>query len=74
MNILTGNPGTGKACNLIKDIHRNGAITGIGKPEPLIGEGDKYSRRIDEKNRLVYKYGENRELYIISCKGHYDDK
>ncbi|MDR1482294.1 MAG: type II toxin-antitoxin system YoeB family toxin [Synergistaceae bacterium] len=32
-----------------------------------------YSRRIDEYNRLVYTGDENRNLRIISCKGHYDD-
>ena len=39
---------------LIKDIERNGY--GIGKPEKLIGDRQDYwSRRIDEKNRLVYR-------------------
>jgi len=57
---------------LIKDIERNGLSDGIGKPEPL-----KYrkgwSRRIDQSNRLVYDSDENGNLWIISCKGHYDD-
>jgi toxin YoeB len=40
---------------LIKDIQRNG-YTGIGKPEPLSGNFSGYwSRRIDAKNRLVYR-------------------
>lgn len=39
---------------LIKDIERNGN-QGIGKPEALKGDLQGYwSRRIDEKNRLVY--------------------
>ena len=40
---------------LIQDIDRNG-YDGIGKPEPL-GENWSgfWSRRIDEKNRLVYR-------------------
>lgn len=51
---------------LVKDIERNGAETGIGKPEPLKENLNGYwSRRIDEKNRLVYKI-ENDELQIIS--------
>ena len=56
---------------LIKDISRNGAFQGIGKPEPLKGDLQGwYSRRIDEKNRLVYKIvGEN--LKIAQCKEHY---
>lgn len=40
---------------LIKDIERNG-YDGIGKPEKLMGDRQDYwSRRIDEKNRLVYR-------------------
>lgn len=57
---------------LIKDIERNGLLNGIGKPEKLIGR-DAYSRRIDEKNRLVYNIDENGYIYILACKGHYDD-
>ena len=57
---------------LIKDIERNNLAEGIGKPEPL-----KYrkarSRRIDHENRLVYTMDANRNLLIISCKGHYED-
>ena len=44
-----------KINTLIKDIERNG-YEGIGKPEKLIGDRQDYwSRRIDEKNRLVYR-------------------
>ena len=57
---------------LIKDIERNGLSIGIGKPEPL-----KYrkgwSRRIDQANRLIYDSDEKGNLWIISCKGHYDE-
>ena len=56
---------------LIKDIQRNGAMSGIGKPEPLKYR-DGYSRRIDESNRLIYDV-RNGELLIISCRGHYED-
>ena len=56
---------------LIKDIERNGAMVGIGKPEKLLNR-DGYSRRIDEKNRLVYDIDNDGYVYIISCKGHYD--
>ena len=45
-----------KINDLIKDIERNGALNGIGKPEALKGNFQGYySRRIDEKNRLIYK-------------------
>lgn len=58
---------------LIKDIQRSGAECGIGKPEALKGElSGFWSRRIDEKNRLVYRVtGSN--LEIVSCKTHYGD-
>ena len=56
---------------LIKDIERNGAAVGIGKPEKLLYR-DGWSRRIDEKNRLIYNIDEQGYLYIISCRGHYE--
>lgn len=56
---------------LIKDIERNGALKGIGKPE-ILKYRKAYSRRIDETNRLVYII-ENDNLIIIACKGHYED-
>lgn len=59
--------------NLIKDIERNGN-QGIGKPEPLKNNLQGYwSRRIDDKNRLVYKISNN-ELKIVQCRTHYNDK
>ena len=59
---------------LIKDIERNGASRGIGKPEPLKGNYQGwYSRRVDDKNRLVYKVQDN-SILIAQCKSHYGDK
>ena len=58
--------------DLIKDIQRNGFLSGIGKPEPL-KHRKAYSRRIDDNNRLVYIGDESQDLEIISCKGHYED-
>lgn len=57
---------------LIKDIQRNGLMTGIGKPEPLKGL-KAYSRRIDDANRLIYTGDREQDLVIIACKGHYED-
>ena len=55
---------------LIKDIKRNGN-EGIGKPEPLQHELSGYwSRRIDDKNRLVYKVSDNK-ITIVACANHY---
>ena len=56
---------------LIKDVIRNGVTKGIGKSEK-VRHIDGWSRRIDEKNRLLYKINEYGYLYIISCKGHYE--
>ena len=61
-----------KRINLIlKDIERH-PFEGIGKPEPLRADlSGLWSRRIDEKNRLVYLIRDN-TLHIFSCRGHYE--
>ena len=57
----------------IKDIERNGALNGIGKPEKLTNNlTGLYSRRINDKDRLVYKL-EDDYIVILQCKGHYSD-
>ena len=61
-----------RIATLIEDIHRNGAMKGIGKPERLKYRS-AYSRRIDQEHRLVYEIDKNGELHILSCKGHYED-
>lgn len=60
-----------KINDLIKSIERDGVMQGIGKPEPLRYRNG-YSRRIDEKNRLIYDI-KNGQLLLISCKGHYEN-
>ena len=56
---------------LLNDIERNGH-EGMGKPEALRYELSGYwSRRITEKDRLIYKFDET-TIYIAACKGHYD--
>ena len=60
--------------NLIEDIERNGH-DGVGKPEPLRNDmSGWWSRRIDDKNRLVYRLINNEAVEISQCKGHYGDK
>ena len=61
-----------KINELIKDIDRNG-YSGVGKPEALKGDlAGFWSRRIDEKNRLVYRiYLECIE--IVQCRTHYGE-
>ncbi len=57
---------------LLKDIQRN-SFEGIGKPEPLKQRLNCWSRRIDDKNRLVYSVINDNDIIILSCRGHYED-
>ena len=57
---------------LLKAISRT-PFEGDGKPEPLKGENGKWSRRINEKDRLVYRY-EDGQVTVYQCRGHYEDK
>lgn len=62
-----------KTNQLINDIARNGN-NGIGRPEPLCGNLSGYwSRRINDKERLIYRIDEN-NIYILACRYHYGDK
>ena len=62
-----------KINGLINDIARNGN-EGMGKPEPLRGNLSGYwSRRINAKERLVYRIDEN-NIYILACWYHYGYK
>lgn len=57
---------------LIEDVRRNGN-EGIGKPEPLTGNlTGWWSRRIDERNRLVYRLTDG-AAEIAQCRYHYGD-
>ena len=61
-----------KINKLIDDICRNGN-SGIGKPEPLIGDlSGFWSRRINVQDRFVYKIDEQ-NVYILSCRYHYSE-
>ena len=56
---------------LLKAIARS-PFEGDGKPEPLRGEQGKWSRRINERDHLVYRYRDG-QITIYQCRGHYDD-
>ena len=59
--------------SILKDISRN-PYEGIGKPEGLKGNLSGYwSRRIDDRNRLVYRV-KNEQIEVYQCKNHYEDK
>ena len=57
---------------LLTDLQRNGVQSRIGRSE-ILKDRQGYSKRIDEKNRLVYDFNSNGDIIIISCKGHYND-
>jgi len=50
--------------------------TGIGKPERLKHQlSGLWSRKLDEKNRIVYDIQESKvSVLIVSVRGHYKDK
>lgn len=55
---------------LIEEIKRD-PFAGIGKPEPLKHHlSGFWSRRIDDRHRLVYAI-ENETLLIAQCRDHY---
>mgnify|MGYP000488566569 FL=1 len=57
---------------LIQDNTRN-KNTGIGKPKALTNDlQGLWSRRINERDRLIYKI-ESNELDILSCRYYYGD-
>lgn len=59
-----------KLNSLLIDIQRNGVDSRLWKSE-ILKNKHGYSKRIDDKNRLVYNFNENGDVEIISCKGHY---
>ena len=62
-----------KINSLIRDI-QSSPFEGIGKPEPLKYDlAGLWSRRIDREHRLVYKV-EGNDVFIYSCRYHYDNQ
>ena len=61
-----------KINSMLKEIQRN-PFSGEGKPEPLKNTFGDWSRRINHKDRLVYRI-ENNLILVKQCRSHYDDK
>ena len=62
-----------KRINTLIEAARRAPFSGIGKPEPLLGNLSGYwSRRIDKAQRLVYAVNDA-DFDVIACRGHYDD-
>lgn len=59
---------------LLRDIRRH-PTTGIGQVERMKGEGgNEYSRRISQKDRIVYTVEADGSAKIRQIMGHYEDK
>jgi toxin YoeB len=60
-------------CKLLKEILRSDPTTGTGKPEKLKHNlAGLWSRRISQKDRLIYKFDE-KYIYVFAIGGHYLD-
>lgn len=59
--------------NIFKDLSKH-PFTGVGSPEALKYDLSGYwSRKINKKDRLIYKVNDDIvEVFVASAKGHYD--
>jgi len=58
---------------IIEDIERN-PRSGLGKPELLKHNlSGLWSRRIDERHRMIYRIIDKETVEIVSCYSHYGD-
>lgn len=62
-----------KCFDLVRDIIKH-PRTGLGKPERLrYFDHEVYSRRVNQKDRIIYTIYENlKEIDISSFRGHYE--
>ena len=73
MEYQKNNKNLKKINTLLKDIARNGDA-GLGNVEKLTGYlSGYYSRRIDSKNRIIYRFNDE-VCEIVQIGGHYSDK
>ena len=60
-------------CKILKEMQSDDPSKGLGKPEYLKHNlKGLWSRRISQKDRLIYKFDQN-YIYIFAIGGHYDD-
>jgi toxin YoeB len=71
----SGNKSIVKKINDLLDELKEHPKTGTGKPEQLKGFPNRWSRRITDKHRLVYRIQEDIVVVlVVSAHGHYNDK
>ena len=60
-------------CRILREMLREDPSKGMGNPEQLRHNlSGFWSRRISQKDRLIYKFDE-KSIYIFAIGGHYDD-
>lgn len=61
-------------CKILKQLQRDDPTQGYGKPELLKHSlSGLYSRRISQKDRLVYSFTDE-SIHIFAIGGHYGDR
>ena len=59
---------------ILKEMLRGDPATGTGKPEPLKHQYQGlWSRRLSEKDRLIYSFNNDECIYVVAIGGHYDN-
>ena len=59
-----------RALNIVDEIIHRDPFTGIGKPEPLKGLSDTWSRRLTQEHRIVYLIRDER-IDFVQARYHY---
>ena len=73
MELQKSEPDAFKKLTKLLDETRKKPFEGIGKPESLKHNlQGHWSRRINDKHRLVYKVNDE-NITVISCKFHYNE-
>lgn len=62
-----------KVGRMLKNITSKKGLFNFNKGEKMKYSSNRYSARIDRKNRLVYDRYEDL-IVLISCRGHYEDR
>lgn len=59
-----------RALNIVEEIIQKDPFTGTGKPEPLKGLPDTWSRRLTQEHRIVYLVREDK-IDFLQARYHY---
>lgn len=59
-----------RALSIVEEIIQRDPFTGTGKPEPLKGISDTWSRRLTQEHRIVYLVRDDR-IDFLQARYHY---